>query len=52
MLRRYPFLYMGVCTADYQLNINWLLQADLKKRGILCFTNINTSLLGEGIASE
>lgn len=39
-------------TADYQLNINWLLQADLKTRGVLCFTKINTSLLGEGSASE
>lgn len=44
--------FKWVCTADYQLNINWLLQADLKKRGGLCFTNINTSLLGEGSASE
>lgn len=41
-----------MCTADYQLNINWLLQADLKKRGALRFTNINTSLLREGNASE
>lgn len=41
-----------MCTADYQLNINWLLQADLKKRGALRYTNINTSLLREGNASE